>query len=85
MENNKYHTAATIPKSTIEIVKKDKIDTPNTQIHDYSLSMLVICTLIKSGGVLTVMNESSITAINIAKSNIKCCISNSLHYTDINI
>ena len=28
----------TIPKSNIKIVERGKIDTPNTEIHDYSLS-----------------------------------------------
>jgi hypothetical protein len=28
----------TIPKSNIKIVERAKIDTPNTQIHDRSLS-----------------------------------------------
>jgi len=31
----KYHTIGTIPKSNIRNVERDKIDTPNTQIHYY--------------------------------------------------
>jgi hypothetical protein len=30
----KYCTVGTVPKSNIKIVERDKIDTPNTQIHD---------------------------------------------------
>jgi len=37
MKNKKYHTVGTIPKPTIKIVERCKIDTPNTQIHDRSL------------------------------------------------
>jgi hypothetical protein len=40
-----------MPKSNIKIVERGKIDTPNTQIHDCSLSWLSTGTLIKSGGV----------------------------------
>jgi hypothetical protein len=35
---NKYHTAGTVPKSNIKILERKKIDTPNTQIHDRSIS-----------------------------------------------
>jgi hypothetical protein len=34
MENKKYHTVWTIPKSNIKIVERGKIHTPDTQIHD---------------------------------------------------
>ena len=39
------------PKSNIKIVEIGKIDTPSTQIHGRSLSLLGIGTSIKSGGV----------------------------------
>ena len=39
-----------IPKSNIKIVGKGKIDTPNTQIYDHSLSWLGTGTSIISGG-----------------------------------
>ena len=45
-----YYIVRTIPKSNIKIVQIGNIDTPNTQIHNYSLSCLVIGTSIKSGG-----------------------------------
>ena len=35
MKNKKYHSVGTIPNSNIKIFKKDKIDTPNTQIHGH--------------------------------------------------
>ena len=38
-------------KSNIEIVERDKIDTPNTRIHDRLLSLLGTGTSIKSGRV----------------------------------
>jgi len=41
----------TIPKSNRKIVKREKIDIPNTQIHDCSLLCLGTGTSIKSGGV----------------------------------
>jgi hypothetical protein len=57
MKNKKYHTVGPIPKSNIKIVERGKIDSPNTQIHDCSLSWLPLgtCTLIKSGGVRRVL------------------------------
>jgi hypothetical protein len=33
MTNKKYHTVGTVPKSSIEIVERDTIKNPNTQIH----------------------------------------------------
>jgi len=36
----KYHTVVTIPNSNRKIVERGIIDTPNTQIHDHSLSWL---------------------------------------------
>jgi len=49
MKNKKHHTVGTVPKYNRKIV--EKIDTPNTQIHDHVLSWLGICTSIQSGGV----------------------------------
>jgi len=46
MKNTKYHTVGTVPKSIRKIVERGKIDTPNTQIHDRSLSWLGIGILI---------------------------------------
>jgi hypothetical protein len=42
MKNKKYHTVRTLPKSKVKIVERGKMDTPNTQIHDGSLSWLGI-------------------------------------------
>ena len=36
-KTQKYHA---VPNINIKIVERDKIDTPNTQIHDHSLSWL---------------------------------------------
>ena len=44
-----YHTVGTVPKSNIKITKRDNIDTPNTQLHNRSLSWLGTGTKIKSG------------------------------------
>jgi len=38
MENKKYYKVGTISKLDIKIVKRGKIDTPTTQIHDRSFS-----------------------------------------------
>jgi hypothetical protein len=48
-------TSSRISKSNINIVERDKIDTPNTYIHDYSLSWLGTGTSIKSGRVKPVL------------------------------
>jgi hypothetical protein len=50
-----YHTVGTIRTSNRKIVDKEKIDTPNTQIHDCSVSWLDTGTSIKSGGVKLVL------------------------------
>ena len=57
MENKKYHTVVTIPKSDIKIVKRGKIDTgiPITQIHDSSFYWLGTGTSVKSGRVKLVL------------------------------
>jgi len=55
MENKKYHTVGIVPKSNIKIIERGKIDTPNTKIHDRSLSWLGTGTSIKSGGVKLVL------------------------------
>ena len=40
IKKQKYHTVGTVTKFNITIVRRDKIDTPSTQIHDRSLSWL---------------------------------------------
>ena len=54
MKNKKYDTVETIPKSNIKMTERGKFDTPNTQIHDRSLSWLGTGTSIKRGGVMLV-------------------------------
>ena len=51
MINKKYHTVVTVPKSYTKIVERDKINTPNTQIHDRALTWLSTGTSIKCGAV----------------------------------
>ena len=51
MKNKKYHTFGTTPSSNIKIVGRVKIDTPNTEIQDRSISWLGTGISIKSGGV----------------------------------
>jgi hypothetical protein len=38
MKTKKYHSVGTVPKYNRKIVYRDKIDIPNTQIHDQSPS-----------------------------------------------
>ena len=40
IKNKKYHTIRTILKSKVKIIERGTIYTPNTQIHDLSLSWL---------------------------------------------
>jgi len=40
LKNENYHTVGTIPKSNRKIIERGKTDTPNTQIHDRSLTWL---------------------------------------------
>jgi len=55
MKNKKYHNVRTIPKSHTTILERGKIDTPDTQIHDCSLSCLFTSASIKPGGVKLVV------------------------------
>ena len=56
----KYHTVGTIPKSNIKITEICKIDTPNTQIYNRSLSRLDTGTSTKSDRVkLVVFSQTS--------------------------
>jgi hypothetical protein len=40
MKTKKYHNVGTFPKSNRKIVERSKINSPNTQIDDLSLSCL---------------------------------------------
>ena len=51
MKNKKYCTVVTVLKCNRKIVGRGTIDTPNIQIHDFSLSWLGTGTSIKSGWV----------------------------------
>jgi len=53
LNNKKYYTVRTVPKSTRKIAERGKINTPDTQIHDRSLSCLD--SSIKSDGVKLVI------------------------------
>jgi len=55
MKNKTFHIVGTIPKSNITMVERCQIDTPNTQIHDRSISRLVTGTSIKCCGVNLVL------------------------------
>jgi hypothetical protein len=46
MKNKKYQSVETVPKSNRKIVEIRKIYTPNTHIHDLSVSWLDTGTLI---------------------------------------
>jgi len=48
MKGKKCHTVETVPKSKRKILERGKIDTPNTQIHDNSLSKFGTGTAIKN-------------------------------------
>jgi len=50
IKNNKYHPVGTILKSNVKIVEMGKIDTPNTQIYDRTLSWLGTDTSTKMAG-----------------------------------
>ena len=55
MKNKIYHNVDTIPKSNRDIIERDNINTPYTQIHDCSRSWLVAGTLIHIGIVKLVL------------------------------
>ena len=59
MKNTNVHIVETIPKSNIKIIERVGIDTPNTQIHDRSLSWLGTGTSITSGGVKLVLGAQA--------------------------
>ena len=49
MKNKTYHTVGKIPKSNREILERGTIDTPNTHLHDRSLSCLDTSTSMNNG------------------------------------
>ena len=51
MENIKIPNVGKVPKSNRKIIERGKNDTPNTQIHDHSLSWLGTGTPKKRGWV----------------------------------
>ena len=51
MKSKKYNTVGRVSKLNIIVVERGKVDTPTTQIHDRSLSLLCTGTSIKGGGV----------------------------------
>jgi hypothetical protein len=51
LKNKKYQIVATVPNTNKKkIIERDKMDTPNTHIHDQAFSWLGTGTSIKSGG-----------------------------------
>jgi hypothetical protein len=42
MKKKQYHTVRTVPIFNRIILERGKIATPNTQIHDWSLSWLIV-------------------------------------------
>ena len=46
-----YNTVGTVPKSNQTVVERGKLDTPNTNIRDHSLSWLGTGTSMKSSGI----------------------------------
>ena len=71
MKNKKCHTVRTIPNSCINIVERGKIDTPNTQICDSSLSWLGTGTSVKSGWVKLVF-WAQISSLSEMMQSCKC-------------
>jgi len=61
----KYHNVGTFPKLNIAIVERGKIDTPNPQIHDHSLSWLGTDTSIKKSDRLEKFYGYEILTLNI--------------------
>ena len=51
MKKKKYCTVETVRRSNRKIIERDKINMPNTHIHDHLLSWLGTDTPIKSGRV----------------------------------
>lgn len=50
MKNKQYDIVGTFPKINRKIEERDKVDIPNTHIHDLSHSWLGTCTSIKIVG-----------------------------------
>ena len=63
MKNQNYHTVGTVQSSNRKILERVKINTPNTQIHDRSLSSLGSYTSITSvgggGGMLFLLDDTN--------------------------
>ena len=55
MKMKKYPTVEAVPNCNRRIVEKGKIDTPNIQLHDWSLFWLSTGTSIRSGRVKLVL------------------------------
>ena len=49
MKNKQFHHVGKVLKSNWKFLERDKINTPNTNIHDLSLSWLGTSTSVKSG------------------------------------
>ena len=86
MKIKKYHAVGTFPKSNWIIVETEaKIDTPNTHIHDLSLSCLGTGTSIKSGRVKKALLQLLLfllvtTCVGLWFVLLTSCLVNSLDY-----
>ena len=67
-EEQNISTVRTVKKSNRKIVKRYKIDTPNKQIHDISLSWLDTGTSIKSGRIKLVLWAQASTLSEMIRS-----------------
>jgi hypothetical protein len=67
IKNKNNHTDGTFPNFNRKINGGGKIDTPNTQIHNHSLSWLTKGISIKCGGVEIVSCAQSFRSINIRR------------------
>jgi hypothetical protein len=71
MKNKKYQSVWTVHKSNRKFIERGKIDSPNTHVHDHSLSWLGTGTWIKSGRVKIVL-WTQIYPLSEAMRSCKC-------------
>ena len=73
LKKKKYQHFGTFPKYNRKVAERSKIDTPNTHIHDHSLSCLGTGTSITSGGVkLVPWTQPSRMDCKINEECVKC-------------
>jgi hypothetical protein len=59
MKIRKYNSVGAFPNSSRKVLERDKIDTPNTGIHDRLCFWLGTCIVIKSGEVKLVLSNQT--------------------------